>query len=60
MKNGRIKKPDEISCVQLTEGTKAKLSELGKKGDTFEKIILVLLKPKPCGENEIGESQNGK
>ena len=53
----REKKPDEISCVQLREGTKQKLSDLGKKGDTFESIILGLMRPKPSGENEIGESQ---
>jgi len=52
----RNKRPDEISCVQLTEGTKAKLSELGKRGDTFESIILGLFKS--CGENEIGESNS--
>lgn len=52
----RNKRPDEISCVQLTEGTKAELSELGKRGDTFESIILGLMKP--CGENEIGESNS--
>ena len=56
----RKKKPDEISCVQLSEGTKAILSDLGKKGDTFEKIILGLMEPTPCGDNEIGESQNDK
>ena len=52
----RKKKPDEISCVQLSEGTKTKLSDLGKRGDTFESIILGLMKP--CSENEIGESQD--
>lgn len=52
----RNKKPDEISCVQLTEGTKAKLSELGKKGDTFEGIILGLMKP--CGEKIVGENES--
>jgi hypothetical protein len=53
----RNKKPDEISCVQLSEGTKQKLSELGKKGDTFESIILGLIEPKSPGQN-MGESQN--
>jgi len=52
----RNKRPDEISCVQLTEGTKAKLSELGKRGDTFESIILGLFKS--CSENEIGENES--
>ncbi len=54
----RNKKPDEISCVQLTEGTKSKLSVLGKKGDTFESIILDLMEPNQCGESEIGENPN--
>lgn len=53
----RNKKPDEISCVQLSEGTKQKLSELGKKGDTFESIILGLMEPKSPDQN-MGESQN--
>lgn len=53
----RTKKPDEISCVQLSEGTKQKLSELGKRGDTFESIILGLVQ-NSSGENEMGESQD--
>ncbi len=54
--NKRKKKPDEISCVQLSEGTKTKLSELGKRGDTFESIILGLMKP--CGEKTVGENES--
>ena len=53
----RNKKPDEISCVQLTEGTKEKLSDLGKKGDTFESIILGLMEPKPL-DKEMDESED--
>lgn len=53
----RNKKPDEISCVQLSEGTKQKLSDLGKKGDTFESIILGLMEQKSPGQ-DMGESQN--
>ncbi len=34
---------DEISCVQLTKATKAKLEELGTKKDTFESIILKIM-----------------
>lgn len=54
----RNKRPDEISCVQLTEGTKAELSELGKRGDTFESIILNLMKDKPCSEKTVGENES--
>lgn len=53
----RKKKPDEISCVQLTEGTKEKLSALGKKGSTFEGIILELIEPKPPHEEDESESE---
>jgi len=45
---------DEISCVQLTKDTKAKLDKLGTKKDTYESIILKLV-DSPCaksGENE--------
>jgi len=38
---------DEISCVQLTKDTKAKLDELGTKKDTYESIILKMI-DSPC------------
>ena len=41
---------DEISCVQLTKDTKAKLDKLGTKSDTYESVILSLM-DKPCVEN---------
>ncbi len=34
---------DEISCVQLTKATKAKLDKLGTKKDTYESIILKMM-----------------
>lgn len=34
---------DEISCIQLSKDTKAKLDELGTKKDTYESIILNLV-----------------
>ena len=60
-RNGKLaKKRDEITCVQLSKETRNKLAEMGKKSDTFEKIILNLMDnpEEPCGENVIGESQN--
>jgi hypothetical protein len=45
-----IKKKDEISCVQLTKDTKAKLDKLGTKSDTYESVILSLM-DKPCAQN---------
>ena len=50
------KRKDEISCVQLSKETKAKLDKLGTKSDTYESIILDLM-DSPCA-NEVGESQN--
>ena len=47
---------DEISCVQLTKDTKAKLDKLGTKKDTYESIILKMM-DSPCVES-IGESKN--
>jgi len=38
---------DEISCVQLTKDTKAKLDKLGTKKDTYESIILKMIES-PC------------
>jgi len=48
--NKSIKKKDEISCVQLTKDTKAKLDKLGTKSDTYESVILSLM-DKPCAQN---------
>ncbi len=49
---------DLITCVQLSKKTRDKLAKLGTKKDTFEGIILNLMEEKPCGENEIGESES--
>ncbi len=58
MENGiqkvKQKRKDEISCVQLSKDTKAKLDKLGTKTDTYEKIILNLM-PK---SDENGESDD--
>jgi hypothetical protein len=46
---------DEISCVQLTKDTKAKLDKLGTKKDTYESIILKMM-DSPCAtESEVEE-----
>jgi hypothetical protein len=35
-----------ITTIQLTPATREKLKELGKKGETYESILLRLLKKK--------------
>jgi len=56
-RNGKnARKKDEITCVQLSKETRDKLAELGNKKDTFESIILGLMKP--CGENTVGENES--
>jgi len=53
------RRKDEITCVQLSKETKNKLADLGKKSDTFEKIILSLLdRPESCGKNMVGENES--
>ena len=47
-------KTDEVTCIQLSKDTKAKLDKLGIKSDTYEKIILNLME-KQCVVK--GESQ---
>lgn len=51
MTKNNSKKKDDISCVQLSKDTKAKLDKLGTKADTYESVILSLM-DKPCN-NEI-------
>jgi len=55
MENGKQKRKDEISCVQLTKDTKAKLDKLGTKKDTYESIILKMMDSQ-CANN-LGESE---
>jgi hypothetical protein len=47
---------DEISCVQLTKDTKAKLDNLGTKKDTYESIILKMI-DSPCASNPEVEKE---
>jgi len=41
--NGKSKRKDEITCVQLSRNTKSKLDTFGKKSDTYETIIKHLI-----------------
>ncbi len=51
------KRKDEISCVQLSKATKAKLEELGTKKDTFESIILKMM-DSPCASKPEVEEED--
>ena len=53
------KKKDELTCIQLSKETKAKLDKLGTKSDTYEGIILNLM-DSPCAkkQGEISEEEN--
>ena len=53
--NSSQKKKDEVTCIQLSKDTKAKLDKLGIKSDTYESIILNLM-DSPCAKKQ-GESQ---
>lgn len=55
MENGKQKRKDDISCIQLTKDTKAKLDKLGTRKDTFESIILKMMNSQ-CANN-LGESE---
>jgi len=48
--NGKTKRKDEITCVQLTKNTKTKLDSFGKKSDTYESIINKLMDSQ-CSES---------
>ena len=54
--NGKTKRKDEISCVQLSKDTKAKLDQLGTKKDTYESIILKMMDSQ-CAES-MGENED--
>ncbi len=56
--NSNTKRKDDISCVQLSKSTKAKLDELGtNRKDTYESIILKMMDSscitKPEVEDEL-------
>ena len=41
----------EITCIKVTKDTRAKLSKLGNKGDTYETVINSLLES-DCNQKE--------
>jgi len=43
-KHSSKKKRDDITSIQISKATKKLLEELGRKGETFEEIIIRLLK----------------
>ena len=49
------RRKDELTCIQLSKDTKAKLDKLGIKSDTYESIILNLM-DSSCVKKQ-GESQ---
>ena len=49
-------KRDEISCVQLTKDTKAKLDNLGTKKDTYESIILKMMDSSCAARPKVEDS----
>ena len=51
-KNGTL--GGEITCIKVTKDTRAKLTELGKKGDTYEMVINKLLDTE-CSKIEESE-----
>lgn len=49
---------DEISCVQLSKNTKAKLDELGTKKDTYESIILKMMESQCVTKPDENEEES--
>ena len=56
--NGKSSRKDEISCVQLTKDTKAKLDKLGIKSDTYESIILNLMDSTCVKKQDENQEEN--
>jgi hypothetical protein len=50
-----VARKDNISCVQLTKDTKAKLDKLGTKKDTYESIILKMMDSSCVTKSEVEE-----
>ena len=57
MENGKTKRKDDISCVQLSKDTKAKLDKLGTKKDTYESIILKMINSPCASKPEVEEDE---
>ncbi len=46
----------EITCIKVTRDTRARLAELGKKGDTYENVINSLLETECANMGDSDES----
>jgi len=59
LENRKQKRKDDISCVQLSKDTKAKLDKLGTRSDTYESIILKMMDSQCAvnGENEVNPDE---
>jgi len=57
LNNSKPKRKDEISCVQLSKDTKAKLDKLGTKKDTYESIILKMMESSCAEKPEVEEDE---
>ena len=56
--NGKAKRKDDISCVQLSKTTKAKLDELStNRKDTYESIILKMMNSQCAEKPEVEEDE---
>ena len=54
----KTKRKDEISCIQLSKDTKAKLDKLGIKSDTYESIILNLMDSTCVKKQDENQEEN--
>jgi hypothetical protein len=52
MNKNSSKKKDDISCVQLSRQTKAKLDKLGTKADTYDSVIRSLMPEQDAVEED--------
>jgi len=62
-KNATKRRPDEISCVQLTKDAKKRLDGFAEaRRETYENIITRLMdraeNEEPCGEMMSGENES--
>ena len=55
--NGKSKRKDEITCVQLSKNTKRKLDTFGKKSDTYENIIQNLMDSQCATSSQVMEEE---
>ena len=55
--NGKSKRKDEITCVQLSKDTKRQLDTFGKKSDTYENIIQKLMDSQCITSSQVMEEE---